>query len=341
MIGRSILGDERRKIMERKSFRSLSILLILSTLLLGCSSTSTPSETPAETSIAANTPLVLDTQSAEATSSISGILDEALDNAYQTFLDNMVSYNQISPEELMALLEDESPPFLLDVRSLSEVDESGRIEGSVVIPLRDLAKPESIALLPTFDTNIIAYCGSGWRCTIAMTLLEALGWRDVQTLGEGSFTGWVNAGYPVVTDPFISVPLNIAQPDPDVQEWINELLPKLPDGFGNVTADILLRAMTDFPDLVIIDVRTPEEVAESGGIENTIHIPLESFILSKGEWPSSREAKILIYSNTGYRSTIAMTMLWTYGYVGVASLSGGFNEWVDAGYPVSKVEISD
>ncbi len=72
----------------------------------------------------------------------------------------------------MALAED-PPPFLLDVREIAEVEEKGHIEGAVVIPLRELA--QNLDLLPSFDTPIITYCGSGWRATMAMAALANLG----------------------------------------------------------------------------------------------------------------------------------------------------------------------
>lgn len=327
--------------MGRKAFRFLSTLIVLSTILVACSTTPTPIEPTPDGGFETVTATAIDSQTTEVPSSAPGLFDEILDTTYQTFLDNMVSYNAVSADTLVNLLDEEPPPFLLDVRSLPEVDEMGRIEGSVVIPLRDLAQVESITLLPSFDTKIITYCGSGWRCTIAMTFLAALGWRDVQTLGADSFAGWIEAGYPIVMDPPLNESLNIVQPDPALQEWINELLHDLPDGFGSVTPEILSRAIADLPDLVLIDVRRAEEVEEEGGIENAIHIPLESFILLKDKWPSSKEAKILIYSDNGYRSTIAMTMLWTYGYVGVASLNGGFNAWVESGYPIAAVVVGE
>ncbi len=327
--------------MGRKALGLPSILIILCFLLAGCGSTSTPIRTPVETDITVNTPIATDSQPTEITSPPLGILEEALDAAYQTMLDDMISYNTVSPDALMELLSEEPLPFLLDVRSQSEVQEMGRIEDSVVIPLRDLAKSESISLLPTFETNIITYCSTGWRCTIAMTILQALGWRDVQTLGEGSFSSWIEADYPIVMDLPANVPLNIAQPDPAIQEWLDELLQKLPEGFGSVTPEVLIRAIADLPDIVLIDVRRSEEVMEREGIENAIHIPIESFILLKEQWPSSKEAKILVYSENGYRSTIAMTILWTYGYVGVASLRGGFNAWIDGGYPTAQIAINE
>ena len=327
--------------MMKKAFGYLSILVVLSSLMAACNNSTTPPEPTAEPSVEENTPIASNIQATDTPLPALPVSEDELDLVFQNFLDNLVSYNAISVDTLYQLLNEEPPPFLLDVRFPSEVEEAGRIEGSVVIPLRNLAKDESIALLPSFDTSIIAYCGTGWRCTIAMTVLGALGWTDVQTLEEGSFGGWINAGYPTRMDLPESVPLNVAQPNPNLQAWMDDILTIFPEGFGGVTPDILLQAIQKAPNLIIIDVRRGEEIEEKGGIENAIHIPLESFILSKEKWPSSRESMVLIYSDNGHRSTIAMTILWAYGYTGVASLKGGFNAWVDSGYPVAEILVSE
>ena len=68
--------------------------------------------------------------------------------------------------------------------------------------------------------------------------------------------------------------------------------------------------------------------------ENWIHIPLEELIARMEEWPEDMDAPIAVYCGSGHRSTIAMTILWSYGYNDVSSLKGGFGGWVDAGYPV-------
>jgi rhodanese-related sulfurtransferase len=51
-------------------------------------------------------------------------------------------------------------------------------------------------------------------------------------------------------------------------------------------------------------------------------------------WPADKDATIVIYCGSGHRSTIAMAILWSYGYSNVTSLKGGFGGWVDAGFPV-------
>jgi rhodanese-related sulfurtransferase len=331
----------KEKKVGKKAYGILTVLLILSSFLAACNSTSTPIESSVTPNVAADTPTPLVSQPTEVSPEPANIPEEALDVAYQAFLDNMVLPNAITIDALLDRLNEESPPFLLDVRSFSEVVEIGRIDGSVVIPLRDLATEDSIALLPDFDTNIITYCGTGWRCTIAMTLLVSLGWQDVQTLGGDSLAGWIDAGYPMVIDIPTASQLNIAQPDPTMQSWINELLQNLPNGFGSVTPDIVMQAIADLPDLILIDVRSSDEVTENGYLENAVHIPLKSFIHMKERWPESKKAKILVYSNDGHDSTIAMTMLWTYGYIGVASMKGGFNAWVEAGYPVAQINVNE
>jgi rhodanese-related sulfurtransferase len=92
------------------------------------------------------------------------------------------------------------------------------------------------------------------------------------------------------------------------------------------------------PDLVVIDARRDEELTDKGVIEagNWIHIPLEQFIAMQDMWPADLDTPIVVYCGSGHRSTLAMTILWAYGYTDVMSLKGGFGEWVNAGYPVAE-----
>ena len=256
-----------------------------------------------------------------------------LDSAFSTFLADMQAYNTISLDTLNVAMV-ENPPFLLDVRNPSEVEGSGHIEGSVLIPLRDLA--DNLAYLPSFDTPIVSYCGSGWRCTIALTALEAMGWQDVKGLKGGSFGGWMEANYAYVEglEPEAEM-LNAVEVEPAMVSLFDETLTNLPDGWGVVTAENLNTMLVENPDLVLIDVRTQPELKEKGVIEsaNWIHIPLEEFIAKKAEWPAT-DSPIVVYCGSGHRSTIAMTILYAYGFEDVGSLKNGFGGWVSAEYPV-------
>jgi rhodanese-related sulfurtransferase len=259
-----------------------------------------------------------------------------LDPAFQTFLEDMERYNTIGVEDVNTMLaEDPESVFLLDVRQPSELEENGWIEGAVNIPLREVAA--SVEYLPAFDQTIVSYCGSGWRCTIALTALEAMGWEDVLGLTGGSFGAWVEAGYPIVEG---EVPepeaLNAAEPDPEITAEMDEMLANVPEGYGVITADDLFMLQGENPDLILIDVRREEELEENGVIEweNQVHIPLEEFVAMQEQWPEDMDAQIVTYCGSGHRSTIAMTILWSYGYSDVHSLKGGFRGWNEAGYPV-------
>jgi rhodanese-related sulfurtransferase len=248
------------------------------------------------------------------------INERELDATFTNFLRDMVMFNTIGLDELNRKLTEESPPFLLDVREIDEVQDTGYIEGAVVIPLREIGL--RINLLPSFDTTIVTYCASGWRCTIAMTALEALGWENVLSLSGGSFSGWVNAGYPIAPGLPEAVPLNAASPDPGMLTLMDNTLSIIPEELGMITAYDVNNEMVTNPDLILIDVRQTKEVQETGTIKGAVQIPLEEFITRKVDWPSDKDAKIVIYSSLGFPSIIAMTILWSYGYNDVWSLIG-------------------
>lgn len=82
-------------------------------------------------------------------------------------------------------------------------------------------------------------------------------------------------------------------------------------------------------------MRTATEIAENGAIESSklVTVPLEGFIARKADWPADKAAKIVTYCGSGHRCTMAMGILWSYGYTDVRSLKGGLGAWVAAGYP--------
>ena len=265
-----------------------------------------------------------------------------MDAGFATFLADMEKYNTIGIEDMNVMLA-EDPPFILDVRQPEELEEKGWIEGAVNIPLREVA--DNIEYLPSFDTPIISYCGSGWRCTIALAALEGLGWENVLGLKGGSFGGWVEAGYPIAEGEIPElVALNEAEPDPELLAQMQEMLQNVPEGYGVMTAENLNTAIVENPDLILIDVRRAEEVEEKGHIDapNVTFIPLEEFIASKEMWPEDKDAPIVVYCGSGHRSTIAMAILWAEGYTDVHSLKGGFGGWAGEGYAtVGAAESAD
>jgi rhodanese-related sulfurtransferase len=261
-----------------------------------------------------------------------------LTSNYNRMLGSLVAYNTIKADDLLVELAEDTPPFLLDVRSVEEVTEQGHIEGATHIPLNELA--QHIELLPAFDTPIVAYCGSGWRATIAMTALHAMGWTDVRAL-KTTFADWVAAGNPVVAGLPEPMVLDVVQVGDGLLAPVDTAVTIAKDtGWGVKTAENLNTELIENPDLVLIDVRTAEEVAENGVIatdgQTLLAIPLESFVADSAMWPDNKDAEIVVYCGSGHRSTMAMTILLTEGYTKVTSLKGGFGGWVSAGLPTAE-----
>jgi len=264
----------------------------------------------------------------------------ALDANYSGMLETMVGYNKIKTADiLLAEMSEDTPPFVLDVRSAAELEDGGYIEGaSANIPLDVLA--QNLDLLPSFDTPIVTYCKGGWRANIAMTALHAMGWTDVRALGIG-FPVWAEDGYPVSEGLPEAVALNAAQPDAGVVAKVDTALTTVKDlgsHWGIMTSDVLNTTLVENSDLILIDVRKVTELEENGVVgavdQELITIPVEEFVASRAMWPADKDAEIVVYCGSGWRSTMAMEMMLSYGYSNVTSLSGGFGGWVDAGYPI-------
>lgn len=81
---------------------------------------------------------------------------------------------------------------LVDVRNSSEW-EAGHLAGARNLPLGRLA--ERLGELPR-DRTLVVHCQSGARAGVAVSLLQARGFRDVLHLA-GDFAGWKAAGRPV------------------------------------------------------------------------------------------------------------------------------------------------
>lgn len=81
---------------------------------------------------------------------------------------------------------------LLDVRNDQEV-RSGTVPGALQIPLGDL--PGELDQLPK-EAEIVTMCASGYRASIAASLLEHGGFRNVSTL-RGGLDAWVGVGQPL------------------------------------------------------------------------------------------------------------------------------------------------
>jgi len=97
-------------------------------------------------------------------------------------------------------------------------------------------------------------------------------------------------------------------------------------------------AATDFADLLnaepdriaVLDVRETSEL-EAGAIESSVHIPLAKLKARTAELNS--EKLIVVLCRSGYRSSIATSILRHAGISDIANLLGGLDAWKAAGLP--------
>ena len=100
-------------------------------------------------------------------------------------------------------------------------------------------------------------------------------------------------------------------------------LEKLPQ----ISVRDLRRQMKEDAAPLVVDVRTPTEW-KSNHIEGARHLPLSSFAQRGTELPN--EQPIAIICGSGYRSSIASSLLQARGYKNLANVAGGMSAYTEA-----------
>ncbi len=99
-------------------------------------------------------------------------------------------------EEVKVQLDRGDKFLLVDVREESEWNK-GHITNATYIGKgvieRDIERKVS-----NTETEIILYCGGGFRSALAADNLQKMGYSKVSSM-DGGYSGWVKAGYPIET----------------------------------------------------------------------------------------------------------------------------------------------
>ena len=190
---------------------------------------------------------------------------------------------------------------LVDVRAPSETAD-GTLQGAREIPL---------PLLTDFITDldpmspVVLYCESGYRSSIAASVVRAAGFADVSDL-KGGFHAWDAAGLPVAT------------------------------GAGDVVAGstphVSPRAAQALVDegALLLDVREPDEW-DTGHAPTATLTPMGDVLARTSDLP--RDRKIVVVCRSGGRSAAVTDSLCACGFDAV-NLTGGMSAWSAAGLPV-------
>lgn len=224
----------------------------------------------------------------------------------------------------------ENPPFLLDVREISELESSGYITGAIHVPVRDVLK--NLDKLPAKDKAMVVYCGSGHRGAFVVAALRMLGWTDVANLNGGT-GAWLKAEFQLEAGiPEAAVAGEAPIVDDKMLAGLDAFLAGLPDGFDLVKAADLNSELAE-GSVLVIDVRTPAETA-TGYIEGAVLVPVTEFMPALADLAPDKAAKIVVLCQSGHRGGFVMMALRMLGYTDVRNLGGGMNAWAAAELPV-------
>ncbi len=139
----------------------------------------------------------------------------------------------------------------------------------------------------------------------------------------------------------LALSLPAAAPAEEAPRTGQELLREAGTRIPAIDTATLRRRLQEEPDLVLVDVRTPDEVRRMGG---TIDAP-GNVVIPRG-WLEFRihqhaldaETPIVVYCGADIRSPLAARTLQEMGYRNVTDYTDGFIGWKEAGLPVRAVE---
>ena len=95
------------------------------------------------------------------------------------------------------------------------------------------------------------------------------------------------------------------------------------------------KELSDTGNGIILDVRTPKEVAE-GFIPGAIHIDIYEDDFEQRINKLAKEKPVFVYCAAGGRSSDAAEILQKNGFGKVYNLEDGFHDWKKKGFPVVK-----
>ena len=219
----------------------------------------------------------------------------------------------ISCEELARLMPSKRLYAVFDVRERGEYN-GGQIPGTSSLP-RSQIEFRIAELVPDRHVPVVVYDEGGARAPLASATLRRLGYEGVSIL-QGGLSAWQSEGRSTVSG--VNVPSKAF--GERVQHERN-----IPD----LTAEELKTLSDRASDLVILDVRTPEEYGRFC-IPGGINVPGGDLILWADDL-KRRNATVVVNCAGRTRSIIGTAGLRRLGLTNVCALRNGTMGWVLAG----------
>lgn len=119
------------------------------------------------------------------------------------------------------------------------------------------------------------------------------------------------------------------------EEWVESVADKV----TNINTEELKKLADDNPSVELIDVRSTEEIAHSGGLiragRRTHTITRGWLEFQIGDRVPDLNTPLVVYCGTNRRSPLAVSVLQQMGYTDVKNYADGYPAWVDAGFPIN------
>lgn len=105
-------------------------------------------------------------------------------------------------------------------------------------------------------------------------------------------------------------------------------------GYTDITADALLKRLTNNEAITVIDCRRASVFTDIGHIEGALNHPAMTFEPHELTIPKGNTIAVVCYF--GYFCQIASQKLAEAGYTNVLSMKGGMEDWIMSGKPITK-----
>lgn len=187
--------------------------------------------------------------------------------------------------------------IVLDTRD-EDAFGAGHVPGAINISL-DGQFASWAGTIIGLEAPVVILAADDRRVTETRMRLARVGIENIVGYVKDGIEGWKSAGMPLNTIPQLD-----------------------PKQFSELIAD---------PKVQVVDVRRPSEW-ESGHIAGAVHMPLNHLLRTLGELDRNRP--VAVHCKSGYRSTIATSLLERADFHTLINLRGGFDAWREAGCEV-------
>jgi rhodanese-related sulfurtransferase len=220
-----------------------------------------------------------------------------------------------SPGELAGLMNSDGLYAVFDVRERGEFND-GQIPNSTSLP-RSQIEFRIAELVPNRKIAIVVYDEGGERAALAAQTLAECGYGSVAVL-EGGLNEWRKQGRPAVSG--VNVPSKAFGERVHHERCIPEITP-----------EEMRRLKESGADLLILDMRTPEEYARFC-IPGGLNVPGGDAVLWAAELRRKPGRTVVVNCAGRTRSIIGAAALRRLGLNNVRALRNGTMGWVLAGF---------